>query len=721
MPPNPNFKGKGPYGDQGPTHSSNSKSIASNNDSFEERTVQLEKKISELHAYNERLQAQISSRDGPIAALQNSHERTLRGHQHELEDRDKAFQFQYNGPQRKNHGEDNNIPPVESTQVGLWSVHPQLLRVLKPSSISYVGRSPGNLSSQHDVTPDCSLMIPALSGLKLKLPEHKAEQDYTTVQNSRVNLPMNPQSPIRAIPGLGEHNTDTYVKGPRFSYECLPLADRQTPPFVCSSTAVPPVETNENFSKDRKRLYGMTRKYQLLTRIPTKDKDRKRGKRAASSHPNQTTASSNETNVSMGSLLRPYSAESHLKQQQQQSGESSQHPSDPPPRQGASQGADEDAEMNDSFAGPSHEADDNGNDADMSDGDGESDDDEDDLSPSDKEESDRSRTKEKWMMLGKQKRWTENEQRIQINRLVRDAVREAFLVKQNYQAFAEPGVPGDRLRQFEEDPKTYGPKVRNTHMDKSGSSTGELESLPWNLRLRTVLVRKIMEIARECRDTRRFGVIDKKGWTRCVKERLYRIYLAEIKSRPQHPDESLDECLERVINAHKVYRSRSKKTNTRHMKCEVRAATSSIMLRRCREAHDEDGEQFWAHSLETVTVLGPDGMSEESDVEEVNVRGFTSVREQVRHVKNVSWRHPALRLHMETIDNTPGVERAIFAQTGRPRFRRVRVGTLDQRVPPQRLYRSFFRDGYLNRLHRERVKSLKIRKENLPLFTVSAS
>ncbi|KAL0057430.1 hypothetical protein AAF712_015928 [Marasmius tenuissimus] len=716
----PNPKGKGPYSDQGPTHSSSSKLIASIDDSFEERTLELKKKISELHAYNERLRTQILSRDGLIAALQNSHEMTLREHQHELEDRNKAFQSQYNEFLRKNHGEDNNILPVELIQVENdanqgTQASPSLHTV--------------SLSSQDDVTSDYSQMIStpdpssaAYYGHKLKLPECRAEQDFTTVQNSRDDLPVNPQSPICAIPG--EHNTDTFAKGPRFSYGGLPLTNRHTSSFVCSSTAVPPVETNENFLRDRKRLYGTTRKYQLLTRIPTKDKDRKRGKRAASSHPNQTTASLNETNVSVSSLLRPYSAESHLKQQQQQSGESSQHPSDPPPRQGASQGADEDADMNDSFAGPSHETDDDGDDgsdADMSDGDGESADDEDDLSPSDKEESDRSHTKEKWLMLGRQKRWTENEQRIQINRLVRDAVREVFLVKQNYQAFAESGVPDDRLRQFEEDPKTYGPKVRNTHIDKSGSSTGEVESQPWNLRLRTVLVRKIMEIARECRDTRRFGVLDKKGWTRCVKERLYRIYLAEIKSRPQHPDESLDECLERVINAHKVYRSRSKRTNTRHTKCEVRAATSSVMSRRCRKVHDEDGEQFWAHFLETVTVLGPDGMSEESDVEEVNVRGFTSVREQVRHLKNVAWRHPALRLHMETIDNTPGVERAIFTQTGRPRLRRVRVGTLDQRAPPQRLYRSSFRDGYLNRLHRERVKSLKIRKEDLPLFTVSAS
>ncbi|KAL0567281.1 hypothetical protein V5O48_014713 [Marasmius crinis-equi] len=355
---------------------------------------------------------------------------------------------------------------------------------------------------------------------------------------------------------------------------------------------------------------------------------------------------------------------------------------------------------------------DGADDADISDDD---DDDDDDSCPSDTEESDKSLTKEKWLAKGTQAIWTENQQKHQINRLVRDVIREAFLVRRNYQAFAGQGVSDERLRLFEEDPKKFGPKIRNTFMDRNGDSTGELELRPWNLRLRTLLVRKVMEIARECRDPNRFGTMDKKGWKSCVKERLYRIFLAVVKAIPRD-DETPEAAIDRLIKAHKTYNARSKKTSIRHTKCDVRAATCSIMARRSRLTGDEVGEKFWSHGLEVVTVLGPSGMSDESDTEELNPRGFTSTREKVRQVKDLSWRHPSLRDLMLIIDNTPGAETAIFAQTGRARIRRIRVEEVDGRPPPERLYRSFFRDGYLDRLHREHVRKLKIRKAVFPLF-----
>ncbi|KAL0568885.1 hypothetical protein V5O48_013087 [Marasmius crinis-equi] len=360
---------------------------------------------------------------------------------------------------------------------------------------------------------------------------------------------------------------------------------------------------------------------------------------------------------------------------------------------------------------------DEGEDADVSDDESDSGTD-DEESPSDKEESDRSRTKEKWLRKGTQAAWTERQQKNQVNRLVRDSIREAFHVKHNYEAYAQPPVPEDRLRRFHEDPKNHGPKVHRTYLDNRGETTSELQALPWNLRLTRMIVKNVMEIASECRDPSQFGAIDKRGWKSCVKERLYRIFLAETKSQPQHPDETMEEVIDRLIAAHKKENARSKKTTIRHTKCEVRAATCAIMLRRVREEGDEFGKQYWAHALEVVSTLGPDGMSDESDAEEVNHRGFTTTRDRVRQVKDLEWRHPSLRDLMMAIDNTPGVEKAIFAQTGRPRIRRVRVEQKDGRAPPRRLYRSFFKAGYLGGLHREHVKRLKVRKATLPLFNI---
>ena len=52
----------------------------------------------------------------------------------------------------------------------------------------------------------------------------------------------------------------------------------------------------------------------------------------------------------------------------------------------------------------------------------------------------------------------------------------------------------------------------------------------------------------------RYGKLRDLGWVdvneACVKERLYRIFLAEIKSRPQDDEESLQDALERVIRDH---------------------------------------------------------------------------------------------------------------------------------------------------------------------------
>ncbi|KAL0570289.1 hypothetical protein V5O48_011679 [Marasmius crinis-equi] len=339
---------------------------------------------------------------------------------------------------------------------------------------------------------------------------------------------------------------------------------------------------------------------------------------------------------------------------------------------------------------------------------------------SDLEESNRSRTKDKWLRKGRRKHWTKKQTKSQMNALVREVIREALHVEKNYQAFAREGVSAERLQRFHKNPDKYGPRIRNTFLDKTGDTTAELAQRPWNQALKSVLVELIEKIVRKSSDPKRFGKVKKRGWEAIVTERLYRVFLAEIRAHAEE-GELEEEACDRMADVHQRHNARSKKTNIRHSKCRKRAQISAVLLQRGEQLGDEAAQKFWAYALKAVTTLGPDGMSDESDAEETRTTGKVVTKEKIRQVKVLGWRNPALVALLDEVDAAPLLERGTFNQAGRGRLRRVRVQDVVERVPPAGLYRSFFKDGYIKNLPRWEVKALEIKKEDLPTFGVQVS
>jgi len=86
--------------------------------------------------------------------------------------------------------------------------------------------------------------------------------------------------------------------------------------------------------------------------------------------------------------------------------------------------------------------------------------------------------------------------------------------------FTRPGVSTARLAQFNDDPRTNGPKVRNTRLEKDGLTTTKmLRQSNWNQALLYLLTQLIGQIVRECPDKSLFGKRWKKiDWKALLKK-----------------------------------------------------------------------------------------------------------------------------------------------------------------------------------------------------------
>ncbi|KAL0571175.1 hypothetical protein V5O48_010782 [Marasmius crinis-equi] len=82
-----------------------------------------------------------------------------------------------------------------------------------------------------------------------------------------------------------------------------------------------------------------------------------------------------------------------------------------------------------------------------------------------------------------------------MNTLVRDTMRETLSIKQNYMAFAQPGVSDKHLRLFNADPETDSPKVWNSFIDKNKLTTKGLVQLLWDMQLKDTLVALVKDTA----------------------------------------------------------------------------------------------------------------------------------------------------------------------------------------------------------------------------------
>ncbi|KAJ3872930.1 hypothetical protein F5051DRAFT_338480, partial [Lentinula edodes] len=136
--------------------------------------------------------------------------------------------------------------------------------------------------------------------------------------------------------------------------------------------------------------------------------------------------------------------------------------------------------------------------------------------------------------------------------------------RRNYKAFIHPGVSEERLRAFNENPVANGPKIRNTTIDKNGATTKDLIESLWNQELLLALVKLAEKIVGESKDERFPSSID---WLGLLSERLYRIYLAVIKSKPrikQGELESPRQIEQRILDAHLLRNQKNGETSFRH-------------------------------------------------------------------------------------------------------------------------------------------------------------
>ncbi|THU95286.1 hypothetical protein K435DRAFT_612143, partial [Dendrothele bispora CBS 962.96] len=106
-----------------------------------------------------------------------------------------------------------------------------------------------------------------------------------------------------------------------------------------------------------------------------------------------------------------------------------------------------------------------------------------------------------------------------------------FHISHSFEAFARPQVPDSRLEQFAHDPTRYGPKLRNTWMDKRAIDTKTMLSLCWNQALIAKLAAEAENIVQNTEDER-FGS-DAVDWKGLFRERLSKVALDVVTARPQ--------------------------------------------------------------------------------------------------------------------------------------------------------------------------------------------
>ncbi|KAJ3765137.1 hypothetical protein FB446DRAFT_655660 [Lentinula raphanica] len=132
------------------------------------------------------------------------------------------------------------------------------------------------------------------------------------------------------------------------------------------------------------------------------------------------------------------------------------------------------------------------------------------------------------------------------------------------------------------------------------------------------------------------------------------------------------------------------------------------MLGVCRERGDQSGVDFWSYGLNVTEILGDNGMSdEEDDTREVEVEGI-KVKQNVKVVLHLYWRHPDLDDLFKLMDTAPALEKLIFHRAGAGRIPRVRSNKLSHRSPPTDLPREFFREDFLAPLFPHELMELKL-------------
>ncbi|KAK7438092.1 hypothetical protein VKT23_018258 [Stygiomarasmius scandens] len=338
------------------------------------------------------------------------------------------------------------------------------------------------------------------------------------------------------------------------------------------------------------------------------------------------------------------------------------------------------------------------------------------------EERDDHVIRRKWERMGKKKKYTQQQQNINCSRLARDLVLACLGSKHLFEGFARDQVDNERLTNFHVEPTAYGPKLRNSRLDKRGTSTQQmLDESRWNQTLMHNLANEAAVIFANCAD-KRFGEGPKDGWYKMIRVRLQPILKTHLEALPKFPGEPLCERIQRVATRYEKIKEYNKRNNILHTKYHVRASVGAIMTQVLHQRGDNEGEEMWQYVLKCLGWLEHDGMSDEEEGSELVTIDGRESRIQVRKVMKLSWRHPSFRRLFEMVDQTREVEAAIFAHQGRPPMKRIRVdqGPTRQRAPPQHLPASFFNPEYLQEQQKfpYQIENLRLSRKDFPLREV---
>ncbi|KAK7434696.1 hypothetical protein VKT23_020060 [Stygiomarasmius scandens] len=328
----------------------------------------------------------------------------------------------------------------------------------------------------------------------------------------------------------------------------------------------------------------------------------------------------------------------------------------------------------------------------------------------------------KWERMGTKKKYTQKQQNINCSRLARGLVLACLGSKHLFETFARDQVDDQRLTNFLADPVAYGPKLRNSRLDKRGTSTQEmLDHNHWNQTLIHNLAEEAAYIYANCPDNR-FGEEPEGGWHRLIRVRIQPILKTHLEALPRHPGEPLRDRIQRVATRYEKIKEYNKHNNILHSKYHIRASVSAIMTQALRERGDNEGEQMWLYCLNCLRRLEHDGMSDEEEAFETVVIDGKQSRMQVRKVMRLPWRHQSFRRLFEMIDQTREVEASIFSHQGRPPMKRIRVNEVltQPRSPPKHLPPSFFDAQYLQELAKfpYQIEALRLSKTDFPLREV---
>ncbi|KAK7459465.1 hypothetical protein VKT23_009448 [Stygiomarasmius scandens] len=328
----------------------------------------------------------------------------------------------------------------------------------------------------------------------------------------------------------------------------------------------------------------------------------------------------------------------------------------------------------------------------------------------------------KWERMGKKKKYTQQEQNINCSRLARGLVLACLGSKYLFETFARDQVNDERLANFHADPQAYGPKLRNSRLDKRGASTQQmLDESRWNQTLMNNLANEAAVIFANCPD-KRFGEGPEDGWYKLIRVRIQPILRTHLEALPRFAGEPLRERIQRVAERYEKIKENNKHNNILHTKFHVRASIAAIMTQVLHQKGDKEGEEMWQYVLTCLSKLEHDGMSDEEEGSEMVTIDGRQNHIQVRKVMKLSWRHPSFRQLFEMVDGTRDVEASIFSRQGRPPMKRIRVdeNPAKPRPPPKHLPASFFNPEYLQELSKfpYEIDNLRLKKKDFPLRVV---